>query len=146
MVLRRISRFYTGEEARDVLQEIFMRVIDKQSSFRDDSSPGTWLYALTTRYCLNRRRDERRRQELLIEHDRTACWSSAVQKERREQDVLLRELWRELDEELALIGLYYYLDGMSHAEIAELVGCSRRTVGNRLLELDGRLQGRVQGQ
>ena len=146
MVLRRISRFYAGEEAQDVLQEIFMRVIDKQSSFRGESSPGTWLYALTTRYCLNRCRDERRRRELLAEHDRTACWSSAVQKERQEQDVLLRELWRELDEELALIGLYYYLDGMSHAEIAELVGCSRRTVGNRLLELDGRLQGRVQEQ
>lgn len=143
MVLRRIRRFYAGEEAQDVLQEIFVRAIDKQSSFRGESSPGTWLYALTTRYCLNRRRDERRRKELLAEHDQAAHWSSAVQKEQQEQAVLLQQLWQDLDEELSLIGLYYYLDGMSHAEIAELVGCSRRTVGNRLLELEGQLQARL---
>jgi RNA polymerase sigma-70 factor (ECF subfamily) len=144
MVLRRIRRFYSGDEAQDVLQEIFMRVLDKQSSFRGESSPGTWLYAMTTRYCLNRLRDERRRRELLAEHDNAACWSSAVAKERQEQEVLVRQLWRDLDEELSLIGIYYYLDGMSHAEIASLVGCSRRTVGNRLAELGALLQSRAE--
>ena len=143
MVLRRIRRFYSGEEAQDVLQEVFMRAMDKQSSFRGDSSPGTWLYAMTTRYCLNRRRDEKRRQELLLEHDNAASWQGKVAHERQEQEVLVKQLWRDLDEELALIGIYYYLDGMSHNEIAELTGCSRRTIGNRLLELETKLQARV---
>lgn len=143
MVLRRIRRFYVGDEAQDVLQEVFMRAMDKQHSFRGDSSPGTWLYALTTRYCLNRRRDERRRQELLAEHELAVCWSGKVERERQEQEVLVRQLWKDLDEEMALIGIYYYLDGMSHAEIAELVGVSRRTVGNRLQELEQLLHSRM---
>ena len=65
MVLRGIRRFYRGDEAEDVLQEVFMRVLDKLDSFRGDSSPVTWLYQLTTRYGLNRLRNEGRRRELL---------------------------------------------------------------------------------
>ena len=33
------------------------------------------------------------------------------------------------------IGVYYFVDGMTHAEIAEVVGVSRRTVGNRVDEI-----------
>ena len=36
--------------------------------------------------------------------------------------------------ELREIAIYYYVDEMSHDEIAALVGVSRRTVGNRLEE------------
>ena len=34
--------------------------------------------------------------------------------------------------ELAETGIYYFIDGMTHAEIARIVGCSERTVGNRI--------------
>ncbi len=138
LVLRRIRRFYSDEEARDVLQEVFARAIEKQGSFRGESSPGTWLYQLTTRHCLNRLRDARRRRELLSEPDPDAWWSPGSTGARQEQSLLVRQLWRVLDEELAEIGIYYYLDGMSHAEIAEILGVSRRTVGNRIAELERR--------
>lgn len=36
--------------------------------------------------------------------------------------------------ELREIAVYYYLDQMSHEEIARLTGLSRRTIGNRLVE------------
>ena len=43
----------------------------------------------------------------------------------------LEALW----EELQTIGTYYFVDGMSHAEIARITGVSRRTIGNRLAKL-----------
>ncbi|MFT5686995.1 MAG: RNA polymerase sigma factor (sigma-70 family) [Myxococcota bacterium] len=135
MVLRRIRRFYRGDEAEDVLQEVFMRVIDKLDTFRGESSMVTWLYQLTTRYCLNRLRNESRRKELWEEHSDVVYWSKPTSAAGQERTALLGELWRHLDDELITIGIYYHLDGMTHAEIARVVGCSRRTVGNRLEEL-----------
>ncbi len=46
-----------------------------------------------------------------------------------------------MDEELVTIGIYYHLDGMNHERIAQIVGCSRRTVGNRLADLAERTRG-----
>ncbi len=135
MVLRRIRRFYRGDEAEDVLQEVFMRVIDKLDTFRGDSSMVTWLYQLTTRYCLNRLRNEGRRKDLWAEHSEAVYWSQPTSTASQERSALLSELWKHLDEDLVTIGIYYHLDGMTHAEIARIMGCSRRTVGNRLEEL-----------
>ena len=52
-----------------------------------------------------------------------------------ETRAFLKQVWRLLDEELSEIGTYHYVDGLTQAEIADLLGCSRRTVGNRLTTL-----------
>ena len=41
---------------------------------------------------------------------------------------------------LFVVGVYYFLDGMTHAEIARILGCSRRTVGNRIEALRAQVQ------
>lgn len=134
MVYRRIRRFYDKDEAEEVLQEVFIKVLATQSAFRGASSPSTWLYQLTTRHCLNRLRDRRRRQELLDQYGEPT-WSSNRAEPDAEAKVFLQELWSQLDEELAIIAVYHYVDGMPHAEIARVMGVSRRTIGNRLATL-----------
>jgi RNA polymerase sigma-70 factor (ECF subfamily) len=47
----------------------------------------------------------------------------------------LKQFWRQLDDEHIAVGLHYFVDGMSHAEVARVVGCSPRTVGNRIARL-----------
>ncbi|MEQ8984976.1 MAG: helix-turn-helix domain-containing protein, partial [Deltaproteobacteria bacterium] len=46
--------------------------------------------------------------------------------------VFLREVMRRVPEDLAQVAVYYYLDQMKQSEIADLLGVSRRTIGNRL--------------
>ncbi len=140
LVRRRIRRFFSDEEADDVLQEVFTRVIVRQASFRGDSAPATWLYQVTTRHCLNRLRDRTRRDELWNERG-GVYWSGAVSSADQEARARLAQAWRHLDDQLVTIGIYYHLDGLTHERIAELVGCSRRTVGNRLAELAERTRG-----
>lgn len=137
LVLRRIRRFYDAQEAEEVVQEVFERVLVSGHTFRGDASVGTWLYALTTRHCLIRLRDQRRRTALL-EALGTPEWSRPVSPADQEVVVFVRALWRSVDEELALIGLYYYVDGMTQAEIGELLGVSGRTISNRLRLLQER--------
>ncbi|HEY6361363.1 MAG TPA: sigma factor [Vicinamibacterales bacterium] len=43
----------SAQEADDLLQEIFLHVHRKLSSFRGDSSLGTWLYRLGMNHCLD---------------------------------------------------------------------------------------------
>lgn len=133
-VLRRIRRFFGPEEAEDVLQEVFVRLLSTSSGWRGESALTTWLYQVATRHCLNRLRSSRRRQSML-EQMKTSEWALPSREPSQEATVFLNELWHGLDEQTALIGVYYFVDDMSHAAIADLLGCSRRTVGNRIARL-----------
>jgi RNA polymerase sigma-70 factor, ECF subfamily len=44
----------------------------------------------------------------------------------------MRRMLAKLPDDLAQAVVYYYIDEMTHAEIAEQLGCSRRQVGNLL--------------
>lgn len=134
VVLRRIRRFYPDDVAEEVLHEVFERVLRRAGSFRGEAHPLTWLYQIATRHCLNRLRNERRRQALLLENPPDTDPSGTGQ----EAELFLRELWHHLDEELVLIGTYYYVDGMTQADIGQLLGCTGRTISNRLRELADR--------
>ncbi|AKU91152.1 RNA polymerase sigma factor [Vulgatibacter incomptus] len=131
-VLRRARAILRDEQgARDVLQEVFIRAIEEGGSFRGESSPMTWMYRITTNLCLNRIRDEGRRARLLDEHvarDEEARPATA------DERLTLARILRRVPDGLREIAVYYYVDQMSHDEIAALVKTSRRTVGNRLEE------------
>lgn len=142
LVRARIRRFYQGEEAEDVLQEVFMRAMEKLDTFRGESAPSTWLYQLTTRYCLNRLRDASRRRELIEEQD-GVWWSKPSVGVTQESRLLLEQIWQGVDEETALIAVSYYVDGMTREDVAALVGCSVRTVGYRLEALKKKAQERA---
>lgn len=130
-VYRWVLRFYAPEEAEEVVHEIFLKVLERIEGFRHDASPTTWLYRLMTNHCLNRRRNEGRREELWREHG-GAPWVVPAATADQHTVTYLREFWRALDDEQVTIGLHYFVDGMTHAEIARIVGCSPRTVGNRI--------------
>lgn len=131
LVLRRVRRFVGPEEAEEVVHEIFLRALEKMDTFRAESSPVTWLYSLTTRHCLNRLRDRGRRRELMNQRANEIPTPQPPAPS-TEATLFLDEFWRSLDPELSQIGVHYFVDGMNHDEIARVVGCSPRTVGNRV--------------
>ena len=130
-VHRWVLRFYPRGEAEEVVHEIFVKVLERIVGFRNDASPTTWLYRMTVNHCLNRKRNEGRRSELWRENG-GATWAVPVGPADQDTVTFLRQFWHRLDDELVQIGLNYFIDGMSHAEIARIHGCSPRTVGNRL--------------
>lgn len=126
-VLRRANTILgNSADAEDVLQDVFATVVAKIDGFRGDSAVGTWLYQITTRACLDRIKVKKRRDALLEagSHQRPAQTHEST-----EIAPLLRNALAKLPRKLTTIAIYYYLDGMTHEEIAELLGCSRRKVG-----------------
>ena len=129
IVLRRAYRI-TGshDEAKDVLQELFRRLVERPESLDGARNQVAWLYGATTHMCLNRIRDHKNRERLLQERrpPEHAHEPSA------EGVALLRQALESLPDDLGSVLVYYYLDQMTHAEIASMMDCSRRHVGNLL--------------
>ena len=132
MVLRR-ARAMLGDEqaARDATQEIFTRVLAAWADFRADASPVTWLYRATTNHCLNALRDTARHSAAIDLLGHAAIGHSPAGLDDR---LTLRAVLARVPSPLREIAVYYYLDQLSHDEIARITGTSRRTVGNRLVE------------
>jgi RNA polymerase sigma-70 factor (ECF subfamily) len=88
------------------------------------------LYSAVTHACLNRIRS-RRTRERLGPHGSSA--TSRSQPLNAEEHFVLHSALRELPEQLAQVAVYFYMDELTHDEIARIIGCSRRQVG-KLLE------------
>jgi len=127
----RRARYLLGnhEDAQEATQEIFIRAMKSASSFEGRAGEYTWLSRITTNFCLNRIRDQRRRDELLQEKVATLPGSFPATPS-AEGLLTMRKLLAEADEECARAAIYVFVDGMSHREAAELLDVSRRTVGN----------------
>jgi RNA polymerase sigma-70 factor (ECF subfamily) len=131
MVLRR-ARALLGDDqlAKDAMQEVFIRALRAGSGFRGEASPSTWLYRVTTNYCLNAIRDGKRRRVL----DQANLPAPGADPRSAEAQVIVAEIMARVPEALREIAVYYYVDQLNQEEIALLLGVSRRTIGNRLDE------------
>jgi len=116
------------DRAQDATQEVFLRAAQHPIEASAQQLP--WLVRVTKNLCLNHLRDRRRRGELL------AAWIPASDAA-SESDARLAwsQLFAHLPEELHEIAISYYVDELSHQEIAVLHGVSRRTIGNRIAAL-----------
>ncbi len=143
-VYRRALRLLCNhQDAEEATQEVFIRVLRGADGFAGQSQISTWLYRITTNYCLNQIRDRRRRRELFAEHAVDAHGPDPASP----SDVaLLRRLLAEADEEQARVAIYIYMDGMTHEEVAEVLSVSRRTVGNQLARFHSWAERRLGGQ
>jgi len=124
VVYRRARRLLGDDQAaKDACQDVFLRLFRSLPDF-ERASPVTWLYKVTTNYCLNLIRDEIRHRKQL-EARATSEPSTAATPS-------LADLLRGFPEDLQEIAIYYFVDEMSQDEIARIAGISQRTVSNRL--------------
>ncbi len=133
-ILRRCQRFLPPEEAEELVHEVFLKLIEDPASFRGESSPATWLYRVTTHLCIDRVRI-RSARAALVQKNWTLLEPKCDPGTRPEARVFLQDLWRDLDPELAMVGVLYYLDGLTTAEIGRTLGVSDRTIAKRLTTL-----------
>lgn len=132
LFLRARSILGNDEEAQDAVQDTFAKVIHHWEGFRQDSSPLTWMYKISTNLCLNRVRNRKGRaakhdanREDIVGDD--ATWMRPPGEAER-----IRALLADMDEETQKVVLHIYFDDMTREETAQLVGLSVPTVRKRL--------------
>jgi RNA polymerase sigma-70 factor (ECF subfamily) len=126
MVLRRARAMLGDEhEAQEALQEIFAALVGRPQHLRAVQSVVAYLYQATTHHCLNVLRHRRTSARLLGERAPVRSVVSANAEALAE----VRSLLAQLPQQVATALVYHHLDGMTHDEIAAMLGCSRRKVG-----------------
>jgi len=126
VVLRRARSLLGSEhDAQEALQEVFASLLREPSALREARSIVGWLYQATTHYCLNQLRN--RRTGLRLLEQRPAAPEAGPGNQEALAEV--RKLLAQMPPDAAAAVVCHHLDGMTHDEVAELLGCSRRQVG-----------------
>lgn len=120
-------------DAEEATQEVFVRVLRTSAGYSGRGELAGWLLRITTHYCLNRIRDERRRLNIMRMHVFPSLPGS-VMRDPADRLMLRQIVTRGHSLQLQAAG-YVYGDGMSHEAAARELGVSRRTVGNLLERL-----------
>jgi RNA polymerase sigma-70 factor (ECF subfamily) len=123
-------------EAEEVAQEAFVRAHRALGDFRGDAKLSTWLYAITSRLCLNRlasgeRRLTRQGEESLLRLSDAGPRPDAAL-ERRELETALGRAIAELPEDRRIVVVLRDIEGLSYEEIAQVLELELGTVRSRL--------------
>jgi len=129
--------FFDGNEAaaKDITQEVFLKLMTRIGQFENRSEFSTWLYRLVTNACLDRKRALRRflffgdSKELKVPDRRGSIEDKYIQKELEKS---VREVIAGMKPKLRMAILLKYFDDLSYDEIAVALGCSKGTVASRL--------------
>jgi RNA polymerase sigma-70 factor, ECF subfamily len=131
---RRAQRMLgSASDADEVVHEVFLQLFEHPSKYLGASRISTYLYSAVTHACLNRIRTRRTRARLAYERQQLVPTSDPGTQ--AHAALVARELLEQLPEKLAAVAVYYYLDELSQREIAEVLGCSHRHVGQLLVRL-----------
>ncbi|UJR80945.1 RNA polymerase sigma factor [Sandaracinus amylolyticus] len=143
------------DRAEELLQDVFLKVVQRSSEFQGNSKFSTWLYTIARNLCIDTSRkmvfrrhrsldaplkaDEAEGATLL---DRVANEGPAADRAVIGQDLQARiaEAVEELPEEQREVFLMRELQNMAFKEIAEIVGVPENTVKSRMRYALERLQ------
>jgi RNA polymerase sigma-70 factor (ECF subfamily) len=127
---------FTGNEetARDVAQDVFLKLFTAIAGFRGESTFRTWLFRLVANACRDVHRRSRRvvpMEEAVLETVEEPGSPEADARE-RELSLRVRSAVQSLAPRVRLAILLRYVEDLSYSEIAAALRCSPGTVASRL--------------
>jgi RNA polymerase sigma-70 factor (ECF subfamily) len=139
------------EDARDVCQETFLRVLRGASEFREGARFSTWMYQIALNLCRDQVRRRSRWRLRIVDPARREDGSEARETEEaalagplpdealeaRRRERAVREALRGLSPEQREVVFLKEYEGLKFREIADVLGCPESTVKSRMyLALD----------
>jgi RNA polymerase sigma-70 factor (ECF subfamily) len=129
-----------AEDAEDVLQTLFVRLLRRDVPPNFEKNPKSYLYRAAVNTALNLIRT-RRRSVLTEDLDELQALSSSPDSRgQNEIEERLRSAMAELNPRAAEILILRHVHGYSDAEIAKLLGTSRGTIAVSLFRTRARLR------
>ena len=141
------------EDANDLAQETFIKAFHALRSFQGGSSFYTWIYRIAVNKTINFLKQRKARSQMSLddldfhaEHDPDLVALISEKTPRREASLTelqekLNEAMQRLSEPHRLVVTLHDVQGLSHEEIANIMGCNIGTVRSRLFYARQQLQG-----
>ena len=141
------------EDANDLAQDAFIKAFSALKSFKGGSTFYTWLYRIAVNKTINFLKQRKNKYHLSLndldfnaENDPDLV--ALISHKTPQRDAGLSELQKKLNEALLklsephrMVVVLHDVQGMSHDEIAEIMGCNIGTVRSRLFYARQQLQG-----
>jgi RNA polymerase sigma-70 factor (ECF subfamily) len=140
------------EDANDLAQEAFIKAFQALKTFKGGSSFYTWVYRIAVNKTINFLKQRKNKTQMSLddldfnaEHDPDLVALISEKTPRREVNLAelqekLNEAMQKLSEPHRLVVTLHDVQGMSHEEIAKIVGCNIGTVRSRLFYARQQLQ------
>jgi RNA polymerase sigma-70 factor (ECF subfamily) len=133
-------RFFNNiEDARDISQEIFLKIYLSLRNFKENSSISTWIYRIAVNTCIDYCRKKRGEEVPLIEELKVPNTKPGVHPttpeqsvERKEMRTAILEAINSLPEDQKACIILRDIQGFSYLEISEILNCSLGTVKSRI--------------
>ena len=129
-------------EAQDVMQEVYMALLENPSPFEGRATPVTYVFAIATKRCVGRLRKKYLRGAQWEQSVAVLCSMAVPAPDAGEAVEVAQWVRRALEDEdpvTAELVTYCFVDGLTQSEAAELVGLSRVTVNQRLQQFRQKL-------
>ena len=151
MVLR-IALKYTGDndDAKDIYQEIFLKVYNGLSSFRFKSEFSTWLYRITANTCITYKRKYSKPNHFSLDDEKNESFVSTIPDENElspdnlvlnsENGQRINDALKKLSPNQKMSFLLKHYEGYKIREIAEMMNCKEGTIKKYLFDAVKRLR------
>ena len=114
-------------DAEDIVQDVFLRIIDKKPSFNDESHEKSWLIRATINMCKNK---------VNMFWNKNKCSIDDVQEfavsDKYNTDTSVFQAVMALGEKYRVVVYMYYYEGYSTPEIADVIGKNETTIRSLL--------------
>jgi RNA polymerase sigma-70 factor (ECF subfamily) len=148
------SYVQSSDDAKDIYQEVFLRVYRALPKFELRSEFSTWLYRIATNVCLSHRSRSRRHRHVSLDGGgdedadnphaaQTVELSVAPDVGRREIAMRVREALKALSPRQRLVFAMRHYEGYKLREIAELMDVAEGSVKKYLFEATSRLRSQL---
>jgi RNA polymerase sigma-70 factor (ECF subfamily) len=148
----------SSEDAKDIYQEVLIKVYKGLPKFKGLSEFSTWLYRITTNVCLSHKEHNQRRNHASIDDDREnddgeshALKNSIATGASSDQHTLdseiafhIREAMEGLSPQQKLVFNLRHYHGYKLKEIAEMMNCAEGTVKKYLFTATRRMRDELQ--
>lgn len=139
------------QDAEDITQEVFVEVFRSVQTFRGDASLLTWMYKITTGKCadhLKRSKAKKRfafvsslfGEDASLLHDKPHFEHPGLLLEHKEHGKMLFNTLKRLPEKQQIAFTLHKIEGLSHAEIADVMNLSTGAVESLLFRANEKLK------
>lgn len=156
MVLR-IAIKYTGDadDAKDIYQEVFIRVYNNLSGFQFKSEFSTWLFRIASNVCISFKRKYNKANHISLSDDNESNMVVEIPEEEKyspdnlvvnsEYGEKISEALKKLSPNQKMSFLLKHYEGYKIREIADLMNCKEGTIKKYLFEAVRKLKVQLEG-
>jgi len=129
-----------ADEAEDMVQEAFLRILDAADRYRPTASFRTYLYRVLTRLCIDHTRKKRPILTVQLPDTPAPGPTQARRIERAEMESAIRNALDALSPKYRMVIVLRYFEGLSGAEIADAMKITPKGVERLLARARQRLE------